>query len=119
MDGISLTGEQVGIIIKIAVAVIIAVLILWAVRAVRRKVRRLKRTVNHFLYSGLQKLSEQEAKERQERLSTPSGSSETQGYKSNEVRVALREQKSNCSSCGAPNKGIEEFCPYCGTSLIK
>ena len=123
MDGFTLTSGQITLIITIAIIAAGIGLVFWIFKALKRKFRSVKRTLNSFMSqaagSGLQKLSEYENRQRQERLSTNSGSSETQGYKSDEVRMALREQNINCSSCGAPNKSVEVFCPYCGTNLIK
>jgi hypothetical protein len=105
------TAENVDLMIRVGVIVIIVCIVLWIIRKIRRAVNLVKNVA-------LTALIESEGREREARLSTPGGSSETQ-HKASGVRVALREQKTNCSSCGAPNNSVVDFCPYCGSSLIK
>ena len=109
------TPENVDLIIKLGVVVLIIAAVLWVIRKIRKAKRAVRRVINTLANQAF----EGERVAREQRLSTPGGSSETQGSGSTEVRKALREQKATCSSCGAPNNSIEVFCPYCGSSLIK
>ncbi|MCL2633616.1 MAG: zinc ribbon domain-containing protein [Oscillospiraceae bacterium] len=89
------------------------------VKTVKRKARSVKSSVRSTINmaamsaarSGVDRLAELEQQKMQQRTAVQT--------EKNEVRKVLREQSPNCSQCGAPNTTVEEFCNYCGTSLIK
>jgi len=114
--GIHITYKQLLIGLLIIIGVVILALIVRAiVRAVRRRIRRLTSMINTFTSAAVTKGVTQSI----QKLDNYEKSKNTETNRKEEVRVALREQSPVCPQCGAPNKSIEEFCEFCGASLIR
>jgi len=114
--GIQITYKQllIGLLVVIGV-VILALIIRGIVRAIRRKVRSLTSMINTFASAAVTKGVTQSI----QKLDDYEKSKVTPVNQKEEVRTALREQMPVCPQCGAPNKSIEEFCEFCGASLIR
>jgi len=110
--GIRIGYKEILIGLGILVGIIIVFLIVRGIiRSIRRKIRSLSSFINAAAYSAATKGIE--------KLDAYEKSKVTPTSQKAEVRVALREQSPVCPQCGAPNTSIEEFCKYCGASLIK
>jgi|GEM_PF-2322771 len=112
---VSITYKQLLIGVLAVIAAVIAFFVIRGIfRSIRRKIRSLSSFISAATTAAVTKGTETAIKH----LDNYEKSKDTETNRKERVRVALREQSPTCPCCGAPNTSVEEFCKYCGASLI-